>query len=240
MVIASSLLGFIFQSNAVDDLWQRSVEIVRHSDLMIPGEVVMQQNVINGKGETESESKIVLEVCREGKGLRANLLSFVGDGKDLTEKKKKEIESELNEDINKYRREIPYHVEDPGPFIIGRKDVTKLIKEVVCIGYDFEVNDGEFKNEVEPFRYIGTVWIHPETAVPIQIERYLQDLPRKENGTEIMSLSQIVDFSYERGVWKKEREEEELWVNAKILFKKVVAVIRTHTDYQKHWVFISN
>jgi hypothetical protein len=239
-IFFSILFGITLNANAVDELWLQSVRVVKQSELMIPGEMIMEQTVINGDGETESESKTVLEVTGEGNKIHAQLLSLVENGKDQTQKSKAEIEQNVNKDINNFVWQMPYHLDDPNRLMRGKHAGTREINGVECIGYDFEVSNKDFENENEPFRFIGTVWLDPSTAVPLQIESHLQDLPKKEDGAEIVSLSQFVDFSYSDGIWIREKEYQELWVNAKILFKKVVAVIHTDTHYSKHWKFSSD
>lgn len=239
-IIFLIFVGLTLSANAVDELWLRSVQIVKQSELMIPGEMIVEQTIINGDGETESENKTVIRVTKEGNKIHAELLSLVEDGKDQTQHSKAEVEENLNQDINNFVREIPYHLDDPSRLVQGKHKGTREINGVECVGYDFEVSHNDFENEDEPFCFIGTVWLNPATAVPLQIESHLQDLPKKDEGTEVISFSQFVDFSYHDGVWKREKEFQELWVNAKIFFKRVVAVIHTNTHYSKHWKFSSD
>ena len=239
-ILLPILFGLTLNANACDELWSRSVSLVKQSELMIPGEMVVEQHITDGKGVTQLESTTVVGVAEDKGKIHAELISFTENGQDRTQKSKKEIEESVNEDINDFAWEMPYHVDDPDRFIKGKHEGTHEVHGVACVGYDFEVCDKDFEKTAEPFRFVGTVWIDPASAIPLQIESHLQDLPQKEDGAEIVSLSQYVDFSYSNGVWKREQEKQELCVNARFLFKSVVAVVHTDTHYSKHWKFSVN
>ena len=238
--ILSVFLGLALTTQACDDLWEKSVSIVKQSGLMVPGEMLVEQNIVDGKGETQLESTTIIGVHEEQGKLHADLVRFVENGNDRTQKLKKEIEKNMNQDINEIVWQMPYHVDDPGRLILGRHEETREVNGVQCVGYDFEVCDKDFEKADEPFRFLGTVWVDPGTAIPMQIESQLQDLPKEEDGAEIVSLSQRVDYGYREGVWTREREVQELCVNARVLFKSVVAIVHTDTHYSKHWKFSVN
>lgn len=235
MCLLAALLSIPSQIEAIDQLWERSVQVVKASELMIPGELIIEQSVVDGRGKTESESETIIHVGHEGSRLYVELVQFSENGKDKTVDSRQTIEDEMNKEVGCFKCEMPYHLDNPSQVILRREAKSKFVDEVECVGYVFEVWEKDFEHGDSPFCYEGIVWLDPNTAVPVQIESFLKDPPKEEDGAEVLNLSQTVNFEYSEGAWKRVSEEQELWLNVQVLFKKVVAVIRTDSRYLNHW-----
>jgi len=232
------LLGsnLIASAQSTDELWEQAERIVLESKVWIPGSVETEQIVKNGKGKVESENKIKLEILRDPEtgNPQGHLEQMLENDRDHTEKVRKELEADLQKEILGGKRDFPFHLENPSDAVTGKSPNLKTVDGVECVGYEFEVNETD-EDSNEPFRFEGTVWIDPATAVPMEIESHLMDLPKKADGAEIVSMVFSRKYGLQEGAWITRSEHQEIWVNAKFLFKKIVVFVDTQTSYRNHW-----
>jgi len=219
-----------------DALWEQTERLILNSEVWIPGEVQTHQLVKNGKGETESDSLIVVTVTQDPESgiLVGKLTQLLENEKDRTEKSRKEVEAQFKEDLKKLERDVPFNLENPSDAVYGKSLERKSIDGIDCVGYVFEATQKD-ENSGEPVRFGGTVWVDPATAVPLEIESHLLDLPRKEENAEIVSLMVQRNYRYQDGKWLNLSDRQQIWVNAKFLFKKIVVYVESDTTYHDHW-----
>ena len=235
-LVWSALLFSSTSVHAVDELWERAEQFVRESAIWMPGKVETSQQVLDGKGEQQSESSMRFAISQdaEQKTLKVTLEQLIENEKDQTEESRQAIEAEFQRELQKIRHDMPFHLENPSQVVTGWSPERKKIGHVECMGYEFQVAVTEDSDQ-PPMRFSGTVWVDPQTAIPLLIESMLLDLPRKQDGAEIVSLSLQRSYGTVEGSWVAINEEQEIWLNARFLFKKMVIYIKSTTDYRQHW-----
>jgi hypothetical protein len=219
-----------------DELWERSLSFVRSSARMVPSEVETREHVVDGKGVTQMESITKLQVSPAAGAPSIRLLQYLENGHDRTERNRREIEKGANESAASFFQELPYAVAEPTPMLTRRRSDSFTVNGVACVGYDFRVSGSDLPEAGdEDVAFQGTVWIDPQSAVPLMIESRMLDLPKKEGDTEITSFVRKVVFDCEGTGWRKVREEHEVWLNTKALLRRNVFVARTQSEYRNHW-----
>ena len=231
------LFQFMLLNSAnADELWERTEALVKQSQIWMPGAVETRQIVKDGKGDLKSENFVSMEIRKNDKTgePEAHLLQLLEGEKDHTEKSRKEVEQEMQAELQNLERDPPFNLENPSDALTGKTDKPKLICGIACEGYRFEVS-AEDEDSAEPMHFEGVVWVDPGTAVPLEIESHLTNLPHKLKDAEIASLLLKRTYSLKDGQLIPDTEEQELWINAKFLFKKLVFYIESATTYREHW-----
>ncbi len=230
------ILSLFASALTADPLWEQAERLVLNSPILVPGEVETHQLVFDGKGDQQVENQLLFETLKDpATGVPHGVLKqLLENNKDKTEKSRKEVEQDFQGELNSIERDFPFHLENPSDAVTEKREETKIILDRECVGYDFVVTKSDGEDE-EPSRFAGTVWIDPNTAVPLEIESHMLDLPRKEEGAEIVSVVINRQYGYENGSFITLSEQQQLWLNAKFLFKKIVVYMESETHYRKHW-----
>ena len=226
----------VMQTACADELWDRTETLVKQREIWIPGKVETHQVVKDGKGEMKSENLVVVEIQKnhESGDPDVHLVRLMEGEKDRTEKSRKEIEAEFSKKMNSIEMDFPFHLKKPSEALTGKSEERKTIHGIECEGYLFAIEQVDEESQL-PMRFEGTVWIDPESAAPLEIESHLVNTPHKVEDAEIASLFLKRCYELEDGQLIPLSEEQNLWVNAKFLFKTFVLYVESATTYRDHW-----
>ncbi len=227
--VATLLGGWAAPAHAIDELWERSIKAVKGQKIYVPGVATYQEKVVDKEGNVAEVTEARFEIENSGARGRARLLKCTVDGEDVTQEAREDLEREANVELQEFDFEMPYCADDPLSNAVGIQEDLKMINGVECRGYDFI-----YREEGHDFK--GIVWIDPTSALPLEISSIITSVPFKEDGVQVMSLNRTTHYILENGVWKIKNESEDVWVKVRVLFKNVLAVIQTQTDYSNHWI----
>lgn len=236
-MISALLIGLspeILAAN--DELWQKCVTFVNNAPTMVPGRIELKETVTDEKGKIHQDSSTTLDIFSHEPGIGVHLVRFLENGKDAIEDSREMIEGVASSELRSWKQEIPFIATDPTALVAGLHPDRLNVRGSECIGYRFEIDDSNIAEAAEqPFHLKGVIWIDPETAVPMQIDTEMVDLPKKDGDAEILSFTRTVTFSTENGSWIKDSESLDVELKAKMLFGRKNFKVRNRTSFHKHW-----
>ncbi|HEY3448219.1 MAG TPA: hypothetical protein VGK67_17820 [Myxococcales bacterium] len=187
---------------AVDPLWLKALAVAAANDGLLPKRMVETEKLKDVDGETLATTLSTYEVVRESPTrVVRRLIKATRDGKEITEKRQKEL-SEPGSDPEVFKRRVNlFLAENEGRVEVKRTDLKEAVAGVPCTAFRFTL-----QGEHGPVT--GRAWLDDATGTPMRIEAKPLAFPDLEK-VRLKAMTQRFGYRVDRdsGRWMVETLE---------------------------------
>ncbi len=163
---------------SADELWDKAVEIFEKSKSYEAKTMYMVMEELKKDGSVTEKNEIYLDVITNSDGKKdSKVVKIIKNGKDVTEdimKKKDALNGKKDEKKESFSMQMDMLARDKQHSVVSKRlDQTLEIDGISSVGYSFAYALNAKEN------YVGTLWLHPETGVPLRSEFTVSPLPSK-------------------------------------------------------------
>ncbi len=203
----------------VDPLWQRALAVGAAHDGLLPARLVETERLRDLDGETLATTVSTYDVVRESptRAVR-RLVSATRDGKEFTEKRRKEL-AEPGVDPELFKRRANIFLAENA----DRVEVRRTVRREVVGGVPCTVF--RFKLQGEHGLVVGDAWLDDATGTPRLVEATPQAFPTLEK-VRIQAMTQRYRYGVDAvtGRWRIEALEVRTEVELKKLLDAQVVL----------------
>lgn len=202
-----------------DPLWQKALAVAAANDGLLPRRIVETEKLKDVDGETLATTVSAFEVVRESpQRVVRRLVKATRDGKDVTEKRRKEL-SEPGSDPEVFKRRVNiFLAENAGRVEVSRAEANQTVDGAACTAF-------RFKMEGEHGLVTGRAWIEEDTGIPRRVEATPQAFPDLEK-VKLKAMTQRYGYGVEAGTgrWMLQTLEVRTELELKKLFSTPMVV----------------
>jgi hypothetical protein len=226
------LLGMctIVHTVGQDELWQKAVKIAEVNQ-WIPGRIVENEKIFNIKGKLEEQTETHVQLLRQNSDkVEWKLLKCIKNGKDITQKVRKEVAGISNTKKAYEILDLENHFEPLIQEKISAKRLQqyKTIQRKRCVGFQYTCLTDDGKVE-------GVAWIEEHTGVLYETHSAVSG-SFEEDGFKISKLKQIDRYRYTaRGEWYLVESMAEMNIEIKNLQLEFKGQVHAVSAYSQHW-----
>lgn len=188
-------------ANNPDSLWQKAVALSGANEDWVPGLLVVQMEMLDGKGSAQSteETWMKMSLGPDGK-VKEDVIKQMKDGK-VKDGPETKVETRTGEEKKKGEKkgtsisisssDDPFSPKVQTSVSAKRIAQSKTILGKTCVGYEFTLTSKEGKTQS------GIAWLEDPTGIPLEMQYTVHPLP-----PHVQHLSTTVRYeSTPEGAW---------------------------------------
>jgi len=159
----------------VDPLWQKALALAAANDGLLPRRMVETEKLTDVDGQLVATTVSTYELSRDGQGKVARrLVSALRDGKEFTERKRKDLAADPNSSKEMFPRSTHLFLAENAPRVeVRRTGLRDVIAQVPCVAFRYTL-----QAELGPVS--GRAWLDEATGAPMLVEAKPTAFPEHE------------------------------------------------------------
>lgn len=172
-----------------DTLWTKAVALAAANQHWVPTHWRETETIFDKNGKVEETNELRLHLRRTStSALDIDVLSATKNGKDNADKVRSELEVNGGAFARDYPEDNLFAASNQHTVRATQSGEMKRINGRTYIGFSYV-------QTIPEGNWAGMAWLDAETGIPAQVESSPTDLPMKEDGLDVLSLTSVTTYN---------------------------------------------